>query len=206
MNKVFIASVPLDTPHWTRYEAKDNSHLSYDKEVINPICLLLRGYAKKEDQVKIILCATKSPVQEANLAVLQSEILSIQSDIGFEMETVKVLDLPDDESLTAHMKLLSNLIALIEKERTIYMDITFGTKPTPIVYFDMLRFAMRIRSASIGCISYGRYVHTTKESFIFDVTALYRITTTIDMIADVQPADPEKMLNQMMGIMSSADA
>lgn len=199
MNKTFIGSAPLQPPKPVRYSAVDNSHLQYDDVVLNPLCLLLRGYAKPGDQVKIIVCVTEGTVAEENFLTLREDFLKIGKEIGFIPEII-ACNVKNDEGIATHAALLSDLAALAGENQTFYVDITFGTKPTPIVFFNFLRFVTQVYNAGIGCVCYGRMEHSQPghPGYIYDVSALYMMTTIIDKVAKQSPQNSNTLFQLLL--------
>lgn len=197
MKKVFIGSAPLQPPKPTCYHAVDNQKLSYDGIVINPLCVLLRGYAAPGDDVTIIVCVTEGTIAEENFSILKEEFLKIGQEIGFSPNVVSC-PIENDEGIHVHIKLLTDLVDLCGEDQLFYMDLTFGTKPTPIVLINFLRYICIAKGGDVVCICYGRMEHMKPDhpSYIHDITALYTMTKAIDPIAGVAPKDFKETLTR----------
>lgn len=203
MTKIFVGSAPLQKTVPTQYCAKDNSRLQFDRTIDHPLYAMLHGYAQKGEAVKIIICVTDHSVAKENAIVMKDSIHRMGEEFGFIPEIIELM-LENDEGLVSHASLLSNLVKLCGEDDVFYVDITYGTKPTPIVFFNFLRFMSRAHNSGIGCVCYARFEHKNpdKPSYIYDISPLYMMTTIIDHIAESNQSDPNRLFNLLLGEMN----
>ena len=202
MRKVFVGSIPLQKPQLRYYQAQDNSTLQCENKVSHPLILLVQGYAQNHDHVVVVLCMTESEVADRNALHLKEELIKIRDAVGFSL-SIEIKRFPDNEQLDAHIHLFSTLISCLEQDDNLYLDITFGTKPTPIILMNVAYFLAKTRNVSVECICYGRipdHKDHEKPGFIYDVTSLYRLTTTIDVLSRMKVDNPEIVLKKLLGL------
>lgn len=205
MKKTFIGTASLQKPYMLHYHAVDNSRLQYEQEVDNPLYLLIRGYAEKGDTVKIIVCVTENDFAKENVRIMKDEFNKIGEEIGFVPEVVELMT-PNDQGLQSHASLLSNLVKLCGEDQLLYVDVTYGTKPIPIVYFNFLRYMTRVRNCGIGCVCYGYVLFKGKDNpdleniRIYDISPLYKMTTIIDYLgeADSKIQDTDRLFQNLI--------
>jgi len=104
--------------------------------------------------------------------------------------------------------LFSDINNLIGDNEEIYACITYGTKPTPIIETMALNYAIKLKkNVTVGCIVYGRYMHIddNDNNGIYDTTALFRMDSIVNKLAEKKAKHPEKAIRLMLESMLGQD-
>ena len=161
---------------------------------INP---LNRNTAKKGEQIKIVAVKPAYATTDYCLSVLKNELEAIKAEIGFEYGEIELIDTPVSEIIDNHLDLFGKLIGTADDGDRIYADITYGTKPIPMILMMYMNYAYKFfQDISIENIIYGAMDHTNNKSYIYDVSALFYMNSTITSMKNV--ADPEGFIRTII--------
>ena len=210
MRKLFLCQIPLNKPSKAYYEAMDNKNLQIEEAFAYPLLLLIRAYAKKEDQVKILLTYNNEEQDRERIEELRQEVRELRDKIGFDCNCDQETDfrcLKQDfqQSLKYQVRLFLNLLDETNEVDQIYADISFGNKPTPIVIAKLLEYIQKTREVTIGHVSYASILfHQPPDEqgfykgYIYDVTPLFSLSRQIDLVARSKSKNPDNLLKTMI--------
>ena len=175
-----------------------NPLLECPKATRFPILVLVRNTVKKDEKIVITAIEQDHINCRKNAETFMKELEALKAEIGFEYELHKV-PTPFSETIDDHLNLFSDMIDNVHNEDTLYTDITFGTKPIPMIMLMTLTYAYRFKeNISIENIVYGQLNHDTGVSSLFDVSALFFMNATINTMRET--ADPEKFIKGMLDL------
>ncbi len=199
--KKFLATVPRQTiTGGNIYHAVDNPRLQYDAENHFPVLALINGYAQPGDSIVVYAITADDAHCRQNLLELRDAVLSLCQQLGVTCRVDEVA-IPFDESLETHLSTFTQLITLVDDHDTLFADITYGTKPTPILQMLALNFAYRAKiDVSIGCVAYGEKNHRTGCCRMFDVTALVLMDEIVNNLAKMKVPDPSDSIKKLLGL------
>lgn len=164
-----------------------------------PIIPLIRNTAKKGEEIKIIAVKPAYETTDHCLSVLKEELEALKGEIGFEYGEIQIIDTPVSEMVNNHLDLFGELVKTAEDNDKIYVDITFGTKPIPMILLMYMNYAYRFKkNISIENVIYGAMNHAEKKSSIYDVSALFYMNSTINSMENV--ADPAEFIRTIIGM------
>ncbi len=202
MKKFFLVTshLPEDKLVEHSYEPVDNANLVYGN-VHFPIVPLINAHVKNGDAIKVVTVTYDTPNCHRNLKLLESEISQVcaENNATYELESIEV---PFDDSIKAILNVYQQLITRVEDGDDLYADITYGSKPMPIVLTMALQYAYRIKeNVSIECVIYGQISHhkETQDAKIYDVTALVQLDEIVNLMAEGRVADPATVINLLLG-------
>jgi hypothetical protein len=113
--------------------------------------------------------------------------------------TVKVLLTPFGETLDNHLDMFGDIISAVADNDTLFADITFGPKPTPVVQMIALNYCMKNKkNVMIECISYGELDRKIEDRRLFDVTSLFYLDKVSDALAYSKVSDPESFIRTLI--------
>ena len=182
------------------YQPVDNADLACGPTHF-PAIPLLSAYIEDGDTIKVITVTYDTFNCHRNLALLESEVLRTckAKNVSSEIESIEV---PFDDSIKAILNVYQQLISRVDDGDDLYADITYGSKPMPIVLTMALQYAYRTKeNVSIECVTYGQISHhkETQDAKIYDVTALVQLDEIVALMADGNVSDPAAVINLILG-------
>lgn len=182
------------------YEPADNSLLKFGPTRF-PAIPLINAHLEADDAIEVVTATYDIPECHRNLTLLEEEIGKICSKKGatYQLDSITV---PFDDSIKAILNVYQELIAKVDDGDDLYADITYGSKPMPIVLTMALQYAYRTKSnVSIECVVYGQISHhrETKDARIYDVTALVQLDEIVRLVADRGVSDPAAAISLIIG-------
>lgn len=182
------------------YDPVDNSDLEYGATHF-PAIPMLNAYVEDGDEIQIITVTYDIPECHRNLVVLEEEIkrVCVVKNATYSIDSIEV---PFDDSIEAILNVYQELIARVGDGDDLYADITYGSKPMPIVLTMALQYAYRTKdNVSIECVVYGQISHykETKDARIYDVTALVQLDEIVRLMAERGVSDPAAAISTIIG-------
>ena len=143
-----------------------------------PIIPLIANTAESGETVKIIAVKPAYTTTDYCLKVFQEELKAVSEKIGF----TKLVDSSSDGD-------------------QIYADITFGTKPIPMLMLMFMNFAYRCRKdTEIEAVIYGALNHEEKTASLYDVTALFFMNSVVNQFDSEQISDPAAVIRKLIDL------
>ena len=200
--KNFICTIPQQPEKnlkKTKYENPcGNPVLECTEEVSFPVLVLMKNTVAKGEKIHITTVKQEHANCDINKNTFMSELEALKNEVGFEYELETILT-PFSETIDAHLDLFGKLIGYVHDDDMIYADITFGTKPIPMLILMTLTYAYKFKkNASVENIVYGQYNHDTDVSSLYDVSALFYMNSTINTMDET--SDPEKFIKAMLAL------
>lgn len=162
-----------------------------------PIIPLIRNTAQKGEEIKVIAVKPEYETTEYCLSVLKEELEALKAEIGFEYGEIQIINTPVSEMVNNHLDLFGELVKTAADDDNIYVDITFGTKPIPMILLMYMNYSYRFcKNISIENVIYGSFDHSEKKSNIYDVSALFYMNSTINNMENV--ADPAEFIRTVI--------
>ena len=183
------------------YVPVDNSSLKYGPVHFSAIPLVA-AHVETGEEICVITVTYDIPDCHRNLELLASELSDACKRKGATCSIDSIV-VPFDDSITAILNVFQQLISRIEDGDELYADITFGSKPMPIVLTMALQYARRVRKGVfVECVTYGQVSHhlDSREAKIFDVTALVQLDELARMMADNNANDPDRIISELISL------
>lgn len=200
--KKFICSIPLQPDknlYSNQYEIVGNPNIKCNKKSRFPIMTLIDSYAEAEE-IRVVAIYTDYEMCKSNLQLFKEEFAALQFTKQFSCPNgVELVQIPHDEQVSNHIATFQKLINYVDDNDELYVCITYGSKLTPIVEIMAIQYAYRIKqNATIGCIVYGQFDHSTKKARIYDVTELIQLDEIIRGLAQDGVTNPKEVLDQII--------
>ena len=209
--KRFITTIPpVQKPESLKdgkYEAVNNKRLYCDFETCFPVLPLIRGYCSANEEIEILVIYTDDPevcynpelkinISSENYKRFREQLRKCLPEIHCKITEIRI---KYDESVQAHLHTFAKLIEHIQEDDTLYADITFGTKPLPIVEIMALNYALRIKkNVKVECLSYGAKNFNTDALAVYDVTSLLYMDEAINSMAKMGVENPLEMIEDIL--------
>lgn len=197
MKKIVLCNVPMQKVESVRYGNTGNAEVKYDGKVIYPINAVLADRLKKSDEVKVILMKKKSKdfkeQQDINAEKFKKELNDINENIGATISYVEI-ESDFEETRENHQKILIDIIENIDDEVSMFVDITYGPKPVPMIAMCALAFADKFFRVNVDTIVYGKVdmkkdpekygdeIAHPENPELFDVSFLYYLNNLTEAI------------------------
>ncbi len=182
------------------YDPVDNDSLRYGLTHF-PAIPLLNSHLHSGDAIEVITVTYDIPNCHRNLELLKSEIDAVCASNNATCDVTSI-EVPFDDSIQAVLDVYTRLISHLDDGDELYADITYGSKPMPIVLIMALQYAYRVKEdVTIECVVYGQISHhrESKDAKIFDVTALVQLDEIVRLMADRGISDPAAVIGNIIG-------
>lgn len=200
--KRFLSTIPIQDPEKvcaTKYKnLYMNKLFDYRDSTRFPIIPVIFNAAEKGEEINVALIKIDHPNTETNYQAFKSELDKISSELGITVKET-IINIPYSEHINDHLDLFGKITGATEDRDKLYLDITYGSKPMPIIILMAATCAYKYREdVSVECIGYGQFNFVTKESCLFDVTSLFYMNRTVNMLDGV--ADPFEVLDSVLNL------
>lgn len=198
--KTFFTFIPRQPEGMLKslvYDPQGNDRLTYG-ETHFPIIPVIHGYSDAEETIRVIAVVEDYANCKVNAAVFQKELdaAAAAKNLKVEFSSVQV---PYDDSVESQLTVFRRIIGEIRDGDDLHMDITFGSKPSPIVETMALRYARQIRKNTfISCVVYGQFDHNEQKAKLYDETALLQLDGIVNLLGSKGISDPDAMLNDIL--------
>ncbi|MBE6741093.1 MAG: hypothetical protein E7570_02210 [Ruminococcaceae bacterium] len=201
--KIFITTIPpMQKPEFLTdsiYIAANNEKLDTDICTCFPVLPLVKGYSKKGEKVELIVVFTDDdacPNCKVHYAKFLEHAKKYLSDIDYSIKEIKITY---DETVEAHLNTFMRIIEEINEGDTVFADISYGTKPLPIIEIMALNYCLRIKKNTVvECLAYGSKDFNTNEIKIYDVTSLLYMDEIINNVGQADIDNPTEFLKSLM--------
>lgn len=183
------------------YDAEANTRLQTDMALRYPVSTMLHGYTEKDDKIDVVVIHDKgNALYEENLKILEDEIKVIQEKNGFEYN-IKTVEISDKQNAADHLNTFSALLDEINDEDELFVDITYGNKPTPIIELMSVNAAYQLKkNVIVECIVYGEvlFQKDPKEYYIYDITPLFSMLQVTNGLAQQGVKNPVEIIRKIL--------
>ena len=197
--KKFITYIALQNISPARYRVHDEKHRNLEvrteengeiTELFFPIVASMYANAEKGEKIKVLAVHDKrindpdyKEIIEGNKKKLTENIEKIKLVKGFEYE-IEYLEISDVQTSQNHLKTFLSLMKKTEDDDVLYLDISYGNKPTPIVEILALQGAYSLKSnVMMGGIYYGEKLFNKDDFYIYDITPLFNMSRMVERLA-----------------------
>ena len=205
MKKTFILTMSIMKKGYLKeinYICNGNTSLNFDAKTCFPSIPLIAAYASKDDDINLVVIKIKDDKidSDANLEKFDEELSALNKKLETNIKINKIIEVPYNENKNTHIELLSKLINVFDGGK-LYCDITYGTKPMPIIMITALNYAEKVKDCDVDTIVYGQYSHDgSDKGELFDVTALYHINSVINTAAMFGGQNVEEIVKTLLKI------
>lgn len=113
--------------------------------------------------------------------------------------TISAVTIKLDERIECHLNTFTKIIERIKEGDTIYADITFGTKPIPIIQIMALNYALRVmKDVKVECLCYGGVNFSNGAMSIYDVTSLLYMDEFVNGISKTNTINPVEVIKELI--------
>lgn len=201
MKRIYITAVPLQsnfllTP---KLALPANYVMNHDpRPSAYPIIPILADSVQEGDSVKVIAVRQQNEERNQNLELLRQEL----DELALPDCTLVDLTVPETQHKDQLLALFEQLTDELEENACYYACATFGTKTYPLVLFSALRYADRLLSHTEIKGIYYREVKrrngVEQEYHQYDVSALFRLDSIVDMAADTDLSDKRGFVRMLL--------
>jgi hypothetical protein len=207
--KKFITTIsrrPLEKTEQGVFRSENSKKLENVIYTRFPIIPVIDSYTEDGEEIEIIAIASSQKYDEERIYVnCREQLEALEEELSnichrrYINYNVKVLTTPFGENLDNHLDMFGDIISAVSDNDTLFADITFGTKPMPVVQMIALNYCMKNKkNVMIECISYGEIDHETKDRRLFDITSLFYLDKVSDALAYSKVSDPEAFIKALI--------
>jgi hypothetical protein len=203
--KKYICVLPLQQTKKIIYQHGENEKLRYDNETSFPIVPVIFNTAENNESIELYIIKIAETEQGKEISSilmkqLEEELIQIEQQKNISIH-YNIVAIQDRQTKKEHLALFNEFIGLLSDNDCIYLDITYGTKPTPIVMFAVLNYAYKTKqNVTIDGIYYSRYQFDENKAYIYDITSIFIMNQIIEKIGETQDEDPDKIIKFLLDI------
>lgn len=159
------------------YPASNNKTLEYAKKLYFPINGVLANNLKADDEVKVLLISKKNEAGKANAKIFEDELNALNT-VGAKIE-YNIIDSEFVETKNTFEDLFEDLMDELVYDAELYADITYGSKTSPLIIIEVMKFAEKFFNCNVCVIAYTKVEFDVNNNVIpesrcfYDVTSLY---------------------------------
>jgi hypothetical protein len=205
--KLIISTAPMKknlTPF--HYPVSGNAAIEFEGKVLFPVNAVLAKTLQKQEKAKVLFLSTSGGSENysrENIEKFKAELTRINADIGADISW-ETIDVPFDPQKEVFEQLISRIIDCLTKDCQIIADITYGSKPLPMIMFCALQFAEKFFNAAILNIIYGKVEFNNQNQpenpLLYDVTSLFYLNKLIGSMECDNGQVASKILNDFFAI------
>ena len=197
----FIMTIPMQAPanlHKIKYNSMGGKELESEYKTCYPVFTALDNVVAVGEKVKLTLIVVDHDNARSSLTSFLDELKDFAGTCSFTYEIQK-LETPFDESTDTHLELFGKIIDSIAPGDEITADMTYGSKPMPMIISMALSYAKNnISETDIQRIIYGRYDFVHNKAFVHDVTALFYMNSVVEKLGHTKAEDPRNIIRTML--------
>lgn len=202
MKKQFIITISMQTPENLRkLSYKDDiSGKVFHIKSCYPSIPLIDANIDDGDEVTItaIMVKDDNGRSQVNLELFEQELKELSNSKKRELKINSIVTVEHNESRDKQVEFFKDICSSYDKDAKIYMDITYGTKATPVVLFSSLIYAEKVCGCDIKKIVYGKYSFNESEvGEIFDIRCLY----DMNMVINAANHLPKEKVGELMSLL-----
>ena len=136
---------------------------------------------------KIFIALTKTS-KEKHFLNLKKELESLG------INSIQPIIIPEELDPNSQWKGFENILANIEEDDELVVDLTHGFRIIPIIFSTAIYFLQKIKNVKLKAVYYGAYEENKNESPIVDVKDFYIVNEWADAVGRlVEDADASKL-------------
>jgi hypothetical protein len=180
------------------YKAMNNNLLQYDKNISFPILAVINAYTNKNEDIEVYTVVPEYSNSKQHYEEFKNQLGELEKEKGFK-SVLKEIRVNYDDSLDTLLDLFQKFLNCVCENDKLYMCITYGSKPMPIVQIMAINYAYRIfQNVRIGAIVYGKIDHETKKPFLYDVTSLFYMDEIVRTLAENKAKSPKEIIKKLI--------
>lgn len=156
---------------------------------------MLRHNIDPSAEISIVVIYTCAGNYQNNLELFYTELQSLSDEIGVDLRSkVKEISVPYEETRDKHVSFFVELGNAFIENADLYMDLTYGSKVSPITEFALLPYAEYGKMCRCKEVIYGKVIGSDTPT-IYDIKELYQMSRLINTISRIPGSDLNKLLN-----------
>lgn len=203
--KNFFCTIPQQPPEKLKKTVYanpcGNPALEYSEPISFPVLAIIGSTVQQGETIRITAIKPETENCDRNAVTFSEELDALKEKKGFEY-TIDIVPTPLSETIEDHQDLFGKLMDYVSDDEAVYTDITYGTKPIPIIMLMVLTYAYRFKkNLSVESIIYGLMDHDPKAKAggkLYDVSALFYMNSTINSINTSK--DPKEFIKNILAL------
>lgn len=199
--KKYIATIPIQNPqHLTKnkYHSDNNFELESSYETFFPLFIDIDKNVTENEQIAIVLVKIKHQNSDINLSAFTQELNELSKRNKFKY-SIEIIETEFNENIDSHLTLFENLIHSINTNDNLVVDITYGTKPMPIIMMMALNYATACEDNTlVDKVLYGRYNFVDDTAYIHDVSALFYMNSLVEKLGRSKVNQPKEIIKSLL--------
>jgi len=202
--KVFLVTIPMQDPKnlkEIKYR-KGNRGQLFSEPTHFPAIPFLEWNVYGSEDVKLVTIRTDddNDFSILNYQTFKEELKDLSNRLGAEIIIDQDIVIPHEETKEKQLSTLKQICECYEEDTDIYMELTYGTKVTPIALFSSLNYAEKVKHCQIKSIIYGKFPHNGSSiGEIYDVRCLYDMANLMHATEFMAEKEVGTLLDSLWG-------
>lgn len=180
------------------YKAVDCPRLENNIPTNFPIIAVMSKFWNKGEDIKIIAIKQNNPNCEKNLEYFKKS-LTDKFGIKNPDNIIDLVEIEDTEFSSAHLYTFKEIIKRIDDGDTLYVDITYGTKPIPMIQMMVLNYVNQYKTnVLIESVCYGKFYHNEMRAELYDVTSLFYMNGIVNALSKIDAENPVEIIETLL--------
>lgn len=160
-----------------------------------PAIPMIRHNIDPTAEISVIVIFTQAGNYKHNLELFYEELQAVSDEFNVELVSkVTEIPVPYEETKKKHTEFFVSIGNALAGDADLYMDLTYGSKVSPITEFASLVYAEHAKKCRIKEVIYGK-VMGSETPTLYDIKELYRMSQLINTMSFLPNANLEKLLN-----------
>ncbi len=192
--KKYIFALPSEKAEKCLYRSGEA-----EMETSFPILLPISQTAQCDELINItLLISENSPVSSGNFLRLMTELKELAVKIGFRYDLTEIR-IAGEETPEKQKRVFEALIETLGDGESIYADITFGHRATPLIIFTALSFCYKLcRDTEVNSVFYAD--KSGDQAILHDVSKLFFMESVIHSVSQSVPDDPLPIIKRILNM------
>ena len=201
--KIFFVTIPMldsEKLKLLKYR-KENRGEIFSEPSRFPAIPFLEWSIIGNEEIKLVTVRTDDDrnCTEENYRLFKEELAALSDRLGREITVDAEIVLPHEENREKQILILKKICEQYEENADVFMELTYGTKVTPIGMFSSLTYAEKIKHCNIKSVIYGKYPFMGEVGDLYDVRCLYEMTGIINAAEFLPDEKIESLLGGLWG-------
>ncbi len=188
--KKYIFALPSEKAEKRLYRSGEA-----ELETSFPILLPISRTTQCDELINItLLISENSPVSSGNFLRLMTELKELAVKTGFRYDLTEIR-IAGEETPEKQKRVFEALIETLGDGESIYADITFGHRATPLIIFTALSFCYKLcKDTEVSSVFYADC------GVLHDISTLFYMESVIHSVSQSVPDDPLPIIKRILNM------
>lgn len=187
------------------YVPVDCEYLAFggeDQPCCYPVLPMINAFAESDEEIEVIVLTAPMEKCAENLAHLTDEVQALCAEKNMRFRVTE-FPIPLDETIGTHLDDFERIIALLRDGDTVYLDMTYGSKPATYMLLLTMNYAHRaMKNVYVDAVVYGGMIwdkdNNPQGKRIYDCTKLFMMDQIVSSLAEQGTENPAAVIRSVL--------